>query len=257
MSHRDPSADPNRDAHLDPEQLALLAMGEPVASAEDDAHIAECADCQRELGELQHAALVGRSAIDAGEMLTPPERIWDAIRDEVGMTQPEVVVEYSDLSTGGHTVARHAGRRRRPTLAVAWVLAASLVVVAGVAVGGWAIGQRTAVVQVAAASLDAFPDHPGAVGSAVLEETPDGKRMVRVELEADQAADSYREVWLITKDASALVSLGVLEGAEGTFTVPAEIDVSQYVLVDVSNEADDGQPGHSGDSIVRGELGFL
>jgi hypothetical protein len=137
------------------------------------------------------------------------------------------------------------------------VLAASLVVVAGVAVGGWAVGQRTAVVEVAAASLDAFPDHPGAVGSAVLEETPDGTRMVRVELEADETPDSYREVWLITKDASALVSLGVLDGTEGTFTVPAEIDVSQYVLVDVSNEPDDGQPGHSGDSIVRGELGFL
>lgn len=257
MSHRDPSSDSHLEAHLDPDQLALLAMGEPVASAEDDAHLAACADCQRELGELRHAAVVGRSAIDAGEMLTPPERVWDAIRDEVGMPRPAVAPESSELSTGGHTVARHAGRRRRSGLATAWVLAASLVVVAGVAVGGWAVGQRTAVVEVAAASLDAFPDHPGAVGAAVLEETPDGTRMVRVELEADEAADSYREVWLITKDASALVSLGVLEGTEGTFTVPDEIDVSQYVLVDVSNEPNDGQPGHSGDSIVRGELGFL
>lgn len=253
MSHRDA----NSESHLDPEQLALLAMGEPVTSDADDAHIAACPECQHELGELRHAALVGRSAIDAGEMLTPPERVWDAIRDEVGVSRADAAPESPSLPTGGHTVARHAGRRRRSGRATAWVLAASLVVVAGVAVGGWAVGQRTAVVEVAAASLDAFPDHPGAVGAAVLEETPDGTRMVRVELEADEAPDSYREVWLITKDASALVSLGVLEGTEGTFTVPAEIDVSQYVLVDVSNEPDDGQPGHSGDSIVRGELGFL
>lgn len=254
MSHRDPNNESHLDPHLDPEQLALLAMGEPVASDADDAHIAACPDCQHELGELRHAALVGRSAIDAGEMLTPPERVWDAIRDEVGLSAPDAEPGLAAPRTGP---AHAAPRRRRGGLATAWVLAASLVVVAGVAVGGWAIGQRTAVVEVAAASLDAFPDHPGAVGAAVLEETPDGTRMVRVELEADQAPDSYREVWLITKDASALVSLGVLDGTEGTFTVPAEIDVSQYVLVDVSNEPDDGQPGHSGDSIVRGELGFL
>ncbi|MDO8383382.1 MAG: anti-sigma factor [Microbacterium sp.] len=254
MSHRDPNNESHLDPHLDPEQLALLAMGEPVASDADDAHIAACPDCQHELGELRHAALVGRTAIDAGEMLTPPERVWDAIRDEVGLSAPDAEPGLAAPRTGP---AHAAPRRRRGGLATAWVLAASLVVVAGVAVGGWAIGQRTAVVEVAAASLDAFPDHPGAVGAAVLEETPDGTRMVRVELEADQAPDSYREVWLITKDASALVSLGVLDGTEGTFTVPAEIDVSQYVLVDVSNEPDDGQPGHSGDSIVRGELGFL
>ncbi|WP_100813824.1 anti-sigma factor [Microbacterium lacus] len=254
MSHRDPNNESHLDPHLDPEQLALLAMGEPVASDADEDHIAACPDCQHELGELRHAALVGRSAIDAGEMLTPPERVWDAIRDEVGLSAPDAEPGLAAPRTGP---AHAAPRRRRGGLATAWVLAASLVVVAGVAVGGWAIGQRTAVVEVAAASLDAFPDHPGAVGAAVLEETPDGTRMVRVELEADRAPDSYREVWLITKDASALVSLGVLDGTEGTFTVPAEIDVSQYVLVDVSNEPDDGQPGHSGDSIVRGELGFL
>lgn len=252
MSHRDPS----NDLHLDPEQLALLAMGEPVASAEDDAHIAACPDCQRELGELRHAAVVGRSAIDAGEMVTPPERVWEAIRDEVGMSDPSAAPIAASVPHGPAHAAPRRGAGRRG-LATVWVLAASLVLVAGVAVGGWAIGQRTAVVEVAAASLDAFPDHPGAVGAAVLEETPDGTRMVRVELEADETPDSHREVWLITKDASALVSLGVLDGTEGTFTVPADIDVAEYVLVDVSNEPDDGEPGHSGDSIVRGELGFL
>lgn len=246
----------HRESHLDPEQLALLAMGEPVTSAADDAHIAACPGCRNELGELRHAALVGRSVIDAGEMLTPPERVWDAIRDEVGLSAAGL--QPTDAAPRTRADRHEAPRRaRRRGFATAWVLAASLVVVATVAVGGWAIGQRTAVVEVAAASLDAFPEHPGAVGAAVLEETPDGTRMVRVELEADAAPDSYREVWLITKDASALVSLGVLDGAEGTFTVPAEIDVSQYVLVDVSNEPHDGQPGHSGDSIVRGELGFL
>jgi anti-sigma-K factor RskA len=81
--------------------------------------------------------------------------------------------------------------------------------------------------------------------------------VVRVALNADAAPDTFREVWLITADASALVSLGVLEGSEQTFPVPADVDLKDYVLVDVSQEPDDGDANHSGDSIVRGELTFL
>ena len=190
-------------------------------------------------------------------MLTPPERVWHAIRDEVGMSAP----------------TPQPGRRRRPpvdprsrgtpvgvaapVLATAWVLAASLVVVAGVAVGGWAIGQRTAVVRGGRGIPRRIPRPPWSRGRRSVGRDAGRSRMVRVELEADEAPDSYREVWLITKDASALVSLGVLDGTEGTFTVPERSMCREYVLVDVSNEPDDGEPGHSGDSIVRGELGFL
>ena len=62
--------------------------------------------------------------------------------------------------------------------------------------------------------------------------------------------------WYITADASALVSLGILEGSEGVFDVPDDVDLADYVLVDISQEPEDGDPAHSGDSIVRGELGF-
>lgn len=57
-------------------------------------------------------------------------------------------------------------------------------------------------------------------------------------------------------DASALISLGVLEGSEQTFAVPAGVDLHDFVLVDVSQEPLDGGANHSGDSIVRGELEF-
>ena len=36
--------------------------------------------------------------------------------------------------------------------------------------------------------------------------------------------------------------------------VPAGIDPAQFALVDVSREPVDGEPAHSGDSIVRGLL---
>ncbi len=90
-----------------------------------------------------------------------------------------------------------------------------------------------------------------------MEERPDGTFAVRVKVDADAAPDTFREVWLITADASALVSLGVMDGEEQTFAVPADVDLRDYVLVDVSQEPVDGDPTHSGDSIVRGELTFL
>jgi anti-sigma-K factor RskA len=77
-----------------------------------------------------------------------------------------------------------------------------------------------------------------------------------VDLDDGEQGDGFREVWLIKADASALVSLGVLEGSTGVFEVPDGIDLREYVLVDISLEPEDGDPDHSGDSIVRGELGF-
>lgn len=46
----------------------------------------------------------------------------------------------------------------------------------------------------------------------------------------------------------------MLDGTDGRFTVPADIDLAEYSLVDISEEPDDGDPQHSGDSIVRGPL---
>ena len=58
----------------------------------------------------------------------------------------------------------------------------------------------------------------------------------------------------IKADASGLISIGLLDGESGRFLIPDGVDLSQYPLVDVSAEPDDGDPQHSGDSILRGEL---
>ena len=62
------------------------------------------------------------------------------------------------------------------------------------------------------------------------------------------------EVWLIKADASGLISIGLLDGNTGHFDIPDGVDLTQYPLVDVSAEPDNGNPAHSGNSIVRGEL---
>ena len=66
--------------------------------------------------------------------------------------------------------------------------------------------------------------------------------------------EGFREVWLLKPDVSGLVSLGTLDGTSGRFDLPDGLDLSQYSVVDVSEEQFDGNPSHSGDSIVRGPL---
>ena len=55
-------------------------------------------------------------------------------------------------------------------------------------------------------------------------------------------------------DLSRLVSLGVMTSDSGTFPVPAGLNLSEYPIVDVSDEPVDGNPAHSSVSIVRGTL---
>ncbi len=263
--------------HIDPERLALFALGEPVATPEESEHLADCALCVDDLAALRHVAVAGRASMDVGELESPPEAVWTRIVDELSLGakvhEPSVAVaerpEPERAESASHPAPEPQSvpatrRSSRPDVAPArrggawrvWALAASFALVAGVGLGAWAISQQTSLTEIAEASLAPFPDHPDAEGTAIVEEQSDGSLAVRVALTADAAPDTFREVWLIKADASDLVSLGVLEGTEQTFAVPAGVDLSDFVLVDVSQEPLDGDEAHSGDSIVRGELEF-
>ena len=235
-------------SHLDPEHLALIALGETPTDAERD-HILTCDECSLELAELERTVVVGRSTVSLGELETPPDRVWSGILDEVhALAEPEPEPEPEPVPDQ----AKRSKSRLPRTL---FTLAASIVAVLAV-VGVWNLVRPPTSVEIASATLAAFPDHPGAAGEALVTELSDGERTVTVRLDAAADGDGFREVWLIKADASALVSLGELDGTEGTFVVPADVDLRDYVLVDVSQEPMDGDPAHSGDSIVRGELDF-
>lgn len=252
--------------HLEPDILALLAMGEPVASPEEEAHLADCPGCLEELARLRHTVDVGRATIDVGELEKPSSQVWDRIAEELQLSAgvaPDEVASGGTAAAGPDAAPAPIGTRRsrrtprRPAFFRAqWMIAAAVVLVLGVGAGTWAVVRQLAPAPVAQAALAAFPDHAGASGSAVVDRRGDGEDTVTVTLDAPNDAGGYREVWLITADATALVSLGVLDGDEGTFPVPSGIDLRQYVLVDISDEPTDGDPTHSGDSIVRGELSF-
>jgi hypothetical protein len=66
------------------------------------------------------------------------------------------------------------------------------------------------------------------------------------------ATDGFYEVWLIDTEIQRLISLGPVR-PDATYAVPGGIDYRDFPIVDVSSPPD-GDPTHSGDSILRGTL---
>lgn len=241
------------DAHVPPEQLALIALGEPANTVESE-HLSACAACASELAALVDTVRLGRDAASV-RLEAPSPAVWDRIRVELGtggivqpirpIPQPEP--EEDELG------------ERRPRAARWWITAvaaaACIGLIAALVGGLWfQAAPREPGVVIAQAALQAFPAWPSANGRAEVDDT-DGSRELIVHVDGADTAGYTREVWLIAADASRLVSLGVLTGTDGRFPIPAGVNLAEYPLVDVSAEPDgDDDPGHSGDSIVRGEL---
>ena len=272
-------------SHLDPEQLALIALGEPVASPAEREHLTSCPVCAADVTELSHAAGVARSTMDDLELEAPPGRVWGRIADELGLAaeigpdEAAGVAGVADVDPGATddrssspsrgaaqtvTDAEAAAAASVPSSSTRprrghrgwWALAASVALVLVIGGGVWLGLGTVAPTSIASASLAAFPDHPKAIGSAEVDESRDGTRTLTVTLKGASSSADYREVWLIRNDGGALISLGVLDGSKGSFAIPAGVDLSEYDLVDISFEPVDGNPAHSGDSIVRGQLSF-
>mgnify|MGYP003607764562 FL=1 len=248
--------------HLDPDIAALIAIGERAGSDADAEHLQQCRQCADEVDSLRRAAEVGRSAALAQPLLTPAPEVWDRISTELGF-DTAVPATDAPATAAPETVAPEPARhvaprrsRRRRMAAVLFAGIGAVVAASLILVGVWVVQRdaRPTVTIVAAATLEGFPGHPGAVGEATLQTQGDGMRSITVTLDADVAADGYREVWLLAADGTGLISLGVLDGRSGTFPVPADADLERYSIVDISQERSDGDPGHSGDSIVRGAL---
>jgi hypothetical protein len=254
------------DQHLDPDSAALAALGEPLNDKSHDGHLAACESCQREIAVLRSTVSVARSTLGEHELHAAPAHVWQSIRAELELT-PDLMPPRRDAapaavaSTLGTTVepvrldavrARRAGIRRFVAPVLASAAAAALV---AALVVSWSAGApRDPGVTLAAAQLDALPAWSGSAGQATITERPDGERVIRVALDAEVDPSLVREVWLLTENVDGLISLGLLDGPTGEFVIPASVDLARYSVVDISAEPLDGDPTHSGDSIVRGAL---
>jgi hypothetical protein len=258
-------------AHLSEETLTLLALGEAGDPRSQD-HLSACPECAAELSSLEHVVRAGRAEPPAPA--APGPGVWAAVHAELGLsddvaadplggTREEAVtddvpgraVPAAGGSHGGAgaTVVELASRRRGVPYPLAAAAAAAALLVGGATVwGAQRLGLGPEPQVLATAELEPLAGY-SARGTAEVDEHPDGTR--RLVVRTDPAdVDGFKEVWLLAPDAQRMVSLGVMAGDEAEFVLPENLDVGEFPVVDVSDEPVDGDPTHSGDSIVRGVL---
>jgi hypothetical protein len=258
--------------HCDTGSLALGALGEALESAAEQ-HLRVCGRCQHELARMTATVSVARSTLGERELHSPPAHVWHAVHrqtelgerlrtdpladrrsvddDPAAPTAVAVPAFTAPVSSLSEARERRGLRRIVVPLATA---AAATALIAGVAVGWQALAPRDSGMVLASANLDALPAWDGAVGSAEIVVKDDGERVVRIALDAPPVSDAVHEVWLLTPEVDGLISLGLLADDDGEFVIPPEVDLDRYSVVDISAEPLDGDPGHSGNSIVRGAL---
>ena len=255
--------------HLDPDILGIAALDEPLDRWSTE-HLLECGACGEEVSELQGVVMLARSGGYQGRIEAPDPSVWTAVAGELGLSESTAVrdadaqgavvmpIRRSDgdrADQGRADPGRTGGSATTGRRVPAWWLAAAAVV--GIAAGGGAMWGFQSANEgsgsvLARAELTPLPDYPGS-GRATLSGSDDGARSLDVAL-TGPSPSGYREVWLLAPDAGRMYSLGLMDGDEGTFAVPSGIDLEQFPVVDVSDEPPDGDPTHSGVSMVRGRL---
>lgn len=209
------------------------------------------------LGRLGALAREGRA--DAGSpLIAPPDHLWDrisaAIAEPAIATEREVSVvnDVADPPAPSSTANVASLPVRRGS--ARWLVAAAAAIGLVVGVTGTLLAQRDpSVNEVVVERATLKPLQTQGSGSAQLV-----RRGPATELDVDvQDLPSVRagfyEVWLIDSKVERLVSLGPLR-PDGHYEVPAGVDATQYPIVDISHEDLDGNPKHSGDSLLRGTL---
>lgn len=242
--------------HSEPEILAMIALDDPEIPAGDLAHLRTCAACRADVDSLRRVAALARGNSSLSIPLeSPSPAVWERITEELSL--PSAVAAEREVELRTVAAMRPASSRlRRRAWVAALALAASLALLIGV---GGAVTLLRPIVHpaptvVATAQLKPFPKWAGASGEAVVEKSATGQRELVVKLAAPATEPGFREVWVMSSSLTKLVSIGVLSDGEGRFAVPADLNLADFPVVDISEEPLDGNPAHSGNSIVRGKL---
>ena len=214
---------------------------------------------QRPPDELDELRSFGRSVgVERVDWETPPPDLWSRIDAETrprpvdagaGPSTVDAESGPSTLDAGAPVVSLESRRRSSP---VRWVLGAAAALLLAVTAGVVWTRSSDDVTVLASTELERLGDT--GQGSAEIVDR-DGSlqlRLVTTDVEPD---DGFTEVWLINADVSELISLGPIR-SDGDYDLPAGLDPAAFPIVDVSFEPFDGNPQHSGDSVLRGEFTF-
>ena len=238
--------------HPGPDDLADIALGDPV-DAEVAIHVDSCADCADEVADLRTVARLAGSAARADVLTPPPPHVWEAIAADLDAPAA------APRDAGGSAPSAAAGPVRTARPSPRWLglgLAAAIGLVLGGVVG--VVATRSPAPDpavLASATLDPL-DGFATTGQAIVTEAAAGAdRILEVDLRGLPATEGYFEVWLLTPDATEMVSLGAVgAGERSTLPVPAGLPLERFAVVDVSEESFDGDPTHSAVSVARGTL---
>lgn len=262
-------------SHLDDETIALAAIGEAL-DANGSGHLAACDACRAEVDSLTRVVSIARSTAGTDVLVAPPPAVWARIAAETGVdpnVRPASLDERraargraddeppSRSGSGraglppGSEPAR-AGSRWSGFLVAASV--AGIVLGAGGTLAWQALDREEQAppvegsTVVASASLVPLPDKVG-TGAAEVVDSAAGREL-ELSLDTDLPTDAFLQVWLLSADTELMVPLGVIAGSTGHWTLPPDVTLADYPIVDVSIEPYDGDPTHSTDSVVRGTL---
>ncbi len=237
--------------HVTDERIVDLALGEP-AEAPEDAHIGGCPACSASLQSLHETIALTRGSGDV-VLVDPPPTVWQSIQAELHAASAPATVTSLDE------------RRRRPRggLPTAWLLAAASVLGVVLGVGGTTLASRIGAepdpseTTVASASLAPL-DSAETQGVASLVDRDGGLRLDLPAMDLDPG-EGYLEVWLINRDLTRMISVGVIptDATEIVLPISQQLIDEGYVIVDISREPFDDQPAHSGQTLVRGQLDQL
>ena len=244
-------------SHYDETTLALLALGETQATADNAAHLSTCTRCRADVDQLSAVVATSRAIQDSDYPVAPPAAVWDRIIAEIQRDDAPTASDGSVAAVVPITSSRQRPQRNRWLLSLGAAAAVGLIVGVG---GTWTLTrtttptpQPTAQAQVSVAALHPL-DTPAASGTAVLRVLSADQRTVTVTVaNLPTPPGTFYEVWLMDPTNSHLLSLGVL-GADGrgAYLVPPGLNLAQYTAVDVSLQPMNGSPQHSNHSAVRG-----
>ena len=238
--------------HCAPEQLALAALREPLP-ADDAAHLEACDRCRAEVASLQRAVDPLAVPEFAGSVapIAPPPAVWAAIAAATGVAATPSAADAPPALSPVPPVATDNVRELRPRRPRLLLAAAAVAVVAAGA--GAIVLNRDDEVVVASTTLDPL-ETADASGTASVVEEDDGTRVLLIELDAPAADGDYYEAWLADESAVGMVSMGAVRPGTTSLPVPDGLDLAEWPTVEISVEPLDGEPGHSGVSLVRGQL---
>ena len=234
-----------------PNDDVLIEIALSHGNHPDAAHLDTCAECRRAVDEFVRA--IDATAFGPDRLEPPSEAVWRRVLAEI-----DAPVELRTRSQGSAELqptapaAPKRRNRRRALLAVA----AALLIGAGIGrlTAGVSDEPTVATTTLARTPLSTLGDAPEELGEADL--TRSGSTtQVRIAMNSLPSKGQIVEAWLINKDGRRMISIGFVHGTEPQqFVIDPRLLDEGYVIVDVSREPLDGNPKHSGDSIVRGTL---